>query len=548
MAIGKISGTMLQGVLERQGTSLSITSNSGVTGTTAYFDVANNRLGVNNNSPQYALDVTGNAHIGNLYIQGNTVTLDSGYKLNLGSIANVTIAGGSPNYILYTDGAGNLAFGNLNQISPLEVFTGNNITLGSNTVGALVSNAAAFTISTQITNSIATLNQVLGNITNSGGNIITVSGNITAGNIVGTLNGNLVGQVITPNQPYITTVGSLTTLTIIGNTTVSNISGSTATFSTVDAVTGLIIGANSAANTITTGSTGFVLNSNISAPVFVGNLSGNILGGTSATFAGNVQAGNLIASGTVTGAQVVTGNIYTDYIAPDQNTVTVFTGSLAVGVPTGTSGTRPSGALGLIRYNTQLQTLEFYGALGWTPVTNTITSQLLTPDGVSQSFTLNQTATTSGTIVSINGTVQQPTVAYNITGTTITFTEVPKSTDIVDVRFIASVVGSSFDFQIIDTGNITVGTGTSVIDSFYSNVYRSAKYAISSVNPFDAEYAEVVVLQFGGTPMTTQIVAVRTGGNSLAFSANATGNTVSVWANATTASNQLRIEKTYFLL
>ena len=77
MAIGKITGTMLQANLERQGTNISIDA-------AAYFDVTNYRLGVNNNSPQYTLDISGNAHLGNLYILGNTITTDSGKKLNLG--------------------------------------------------------------------------------------------------------------------------------------------------------------------------------------------------------------------------------------------------------------------------------------------------------------------------------------------------------------------------------------------------------------------------------------------------------------------------------
>jgi len=59
MAIGKISGTMLQANLERQGTNISIDA-------TAYFDVNNHRLGVNNLSPQYTLDLTERARMGKL--------------------------------------------------------------------------------------------------------------------------------------------------------------------------------------------------------------------------------------------------------------------------------------------------------------------------------------------------------------------------------------------------------------------------------------------------------------------------------------------------
>lgn len=147
---------MLQANLVRQGTNLSVDA-------TAYFDVNNYRLGVNNSSPQYTLDVNGNAHVGNLLILGNTISSTTG-KINLGSIANVQITGGSPNTIVYTDGAGNLSFGTLDTLSGLEGFTGNYIALGANTQGALVSNATTLTTTTAVTDAIADLNYVLGKL------------------------------------------------------------------------------------------------------------------------------------------------------------------------------------------------------------------------------------------------------------------------------------------------------------------------------------------------------------------------------------------------
>lgn len=157
MAIGKITGTMLYPNLERQGADLSIDANVG------YFDVTNRRVGVNTSSPAYTLDVNGNARVGNLTILGNTIVSNTG-KINLGSISNVVITGGTANYIMYTDGAGNLAFGNLVTLSQLETFYSNVIQLGANSAGALVSNAVTLTSSTNVTDSIAQLNYVLGKL------------------------------------------------------------------------------------------------------------------------------------------------------------------------------------------------------------------------------------------------------------------------------------------------------------------------------------------------------------------------------------------------
>jgi len=155
MAIGKISGTMLQANLERQGTNISIDA-------TAYFDVNNHRLGVNNLSPQYTLDLTGNAHLGNIYVLGNTITVDPGYKLNLGNISNITIAGGTNGYVVGTDGAGGLSFISVSSLS--SSITGNLVPLGSNVAGALVSNAVSLTTTTDVTDAIAELNYVLGKL------------------------------------------------------------------------------------------------------------------------------------------------------------------------------------------------------------------------------------------------------------------------------------------------------------------------------------------------------------------------------------------------
>jgi hypothetical protein len=347
MAIGKITGQMLNNNLDRSGLNLAIDANL------AYFDVNNRYVGISNASPAYPLDAPGNVRLANLLIQGNTITANVG-KVNLGAPTNITITGGGLGYVLYTDGAGNLSFGNLNTVANLELFYANTIVLGSNTVGALSTNAAVFTVNTNVTNTIATLNQILGNITNSGGNIITVTGNVTAGNINGAHYGNVFGTIL--------------------------------------------------------------------------------------------------------------GNVYTDYILPLSSGITTFATASAIALPSGATGARPSGNAGLIRYNTQLNTIEYYNGVTWIAINNAITDQLLTPDGVSTTFTLNQTATASGIIVSINGTLQQPGVAYTVAGTNITFAEVPKSTDIVDIRFVSAttavqLTGLSNDFST--TGNMTANNITS---------------------------------------------------------------------------------------
>ena len=107
MAIGRISGLLLQDNLERQ--AGGVTKNLAIDTDLTYFDVYNRRLGINTTSPQYSLDVLGNVQLGNLVIYNNTIISTTG-QIDLGTVANVKISGGSPSQFITTDGSGNLSF------------------------------------------------------------------------------------------------------------------------------------------------------------------------------------------------------------------------------------------------------------------------------------------------------------------------------------------------------------------------------------------------------------------------------------------------------
>ena len=576
MAIGKISGVMLQNNLARQGVNIAIDANL------AYFDVNNRYVGINTQAPAYPLDLIGNAHLGNLYSLGNTITSDTG-KINLGSIANVVITGGQANYIVYTDGAGNLSFGNLNTLSGLEGFTGNNITLGANTQGSL-SNALTFSSSTSVTDAIADLNRLLGNITNNTGSIITTT------TVYST---DLYGNVRTATQPYITSLPntiSMNALNVLGNT---SIGGNLFVTGNINVVTGNITTINSAffvGNTITgfgalyagipSGYSvlpnlvaQFSTNSNSYAQINAQNISsgqqattdyvatanngtdtiyyvdlgiasntynpalefnslgtslysndaylytqgnvastpgGNLVIGTatvnkairfisggvgSANVVVTMNSPNTISSGSTTGAVVIAGdtgingninaagnvtannftgnvvgnitgnvvgtlhgNVYADIITPYQTNITVFNSNTAIRIPVGDTVHRPTGSSGMIRFNTDTPALEYYDGTMWVPVTNTVVDQQITPDGVNSTFTLNQAATSVGVIVSINGVLQQPGSAYSVSGTQITFTQTPLTSDIVDVRFLGAAVtiNTTLSEDLLVNGNVTL--------------------------------------------------------------------------------------------
>ena len=225
-----------------------------------------------------------------------------------------------------------------------------------------------------------------------------------------------------------------------GNVLTTNIYGDRI-WSNVLSLSNLVVG-NVQANTVTTtnglfwaNGTPFTNYGNIDVAAYL------------PTYTGNISPGN-----------VSTANIYTDTITPYNTPITVFNSSTAIGLPVGATVDRPTGATGYLRYNTDTSSIEYYTGATWIAVTNTITDQIITPDGVNTTFTLSQATTTVSIIVSINGVLQQPNLAYSVTDDQITFVQVPEDTDIIDVRFLGASVtlNTTLTDDLFVSGNITL--------------------------------------------------------------------------------------------
>ena len=413
MAIGRITGPMLFSNLERQGVNLAIDGNL------VYADVTGRYVGINNSNPGFDLDVPGNVRLATLTILNDTITSNTG-SIKLGSTANIKITGGTQYDVLYTDGSGNLAFGNLNVISGMDGFTGNNISLGTNTYGNL-SNAIVFSESTTLTDAIAELNRLLGNITDSIGTTIHVSGNITGANITGT---TIYGNIVSPTINAIN--ANVTAANIAISTLQSNI-GAYETWANLE-----IASTNS-----NVASFGTYSNANaVTQAVSINSLATGANANTAAyltTYSGNISAGNITST--------FYGNVHTDYIFSQTANVVTIIGTGSLQVPVGTTAEQPIGHNGMLRFNTDIPALEYFDGTVWVPVTNTVTDQQITPTGSDDTYTLDQDANTVGIIVSINGTLQKPYTAYNVHDSNqITFSQIPLATDLIDIRFLGAAV------------------------------------------------------------------------------------------------------------
>lgn len=171
--------------------------------------------------------------------------------------------------------------------------------------------------------------------------------------------------------------------------------------------------------------------------VYVAGYQYSGLLGTS-TLPGNTTIGNLVITNTTITTNQVNGNII---LEPTGNGFAVIDTTTGLVLPTGNTAYRPSSPVqGTIRFNTNSTEVEVWDGTQWAGVggtTASITNQYITGDGSSTVFTLDQESSAAAIIVSTNGVVQFPDVAYTVTGNLITFAEAPTSTDVVDIRFTA---------------------------------------------------------------------------------------------------------------
>jgi hypothetical protein len=265
-------------------------------------------------------------------------------------------------------------------------------------------------------------------------------------------------------------------------------------------------------------------------------------------------------------------------------------------IPVGTTAQRPgltggTDTTGMMRYNTTTGGLEFFtGAVWSSPGTafTVIVDQQFNGDGSTVNFTLSQSQTSAGVIVSINGVMQIPTLAYSVTGTTLTFTEAPANGDIIDVRELtttqtvtvsglASVntfMGVSSDnngvyidtstttpgqattywntagAQVSNIANVTVGYtgGAATLDSFLANTYSTAKYIVTSTisGTTIREVAEILVVTDGVNADNVVYGVVSTAGNTMTtWTSNVVSGNVTLYATPTNPNQIYRIKKDY---
>jgi hypothetical protein len=429
-----------------------------------------------------SVSVSGNVTGGNLLTSGliSASSNVTGGNIKTGGVVSAT-GNVTGNFIL---GNGSQLTGIITSVSNvvngdsnLNISTANaNVTISVSTVG----NVAVFT---------PTGASILGNVVVS--NTISATGNITtAGFFVGNFIGNISGNITVPgaNTQVLYNnsgnAGASSGFTFNQATNVMTVSGNTSSGNILTA--GLI----SATGNVTGN---FILGNGSQLTGVITSVDANSLLGN--TLSSNVIFSSLTTLGTLTNLSV-SGNVTLANISIVDTTLSstgnliAFAGNSGIVLPSGNTAQRPvSPPTGTTRFNITLDTTETYDGVQWVAGGNviapgSISNQQITPDGTGNTFALNQESTTSSVLVSINGVWQQPTVAYEVTGNSISFTQTPFNTDIIDIRFISYLSQVSY---------LTNSAGNSAINvTPYGNIlFTTANntFATMTSSSFDINYS-----------------------------------------------------------
>ena len=517
---------------------------------------------------------------GNAYIAGNII---------LGSALNYVPAN-APMQIGF----------NINNFSQFAIQNANGGNNASTDIAAVANNGSDNDTYIDMGITSSNYSQAAYSLYNPNDGYLIVSGNTTSGG------GNLILNTYQKNDIIFATGGTYANAEVArfhGNTTTSGyFVVKTGTNNTLSANTGALQvwgGASVSGNTFTGGSSyqmgGALFNHNQAS---AGTTGGN---NNNAFIMQGVNDSTLIYAKPLSAydAVIIGGNGASTSFAQGAKLVINSTDSILL--PTGTNSQRPGSSggtdtTGMLRFNTTGGAIEWYNGTSWQTASTSFTviaDQQFNGDGSTVAFTLSSSQTTASCIVSINGVVQIPTLAYSVSGTTLTFTEAPAPGDVIDVREITTtstvlgladasgyntvnvVTGTGITFTtgtssqtiqytigtsgaIVTNGsNVTVASaGTSVIDNLFANAYSSAKYTITAViqNTNIREVTEVLMVHNGdGTSVTTATVAtygrVNTAGNTLVtYGATTTGNIAQLQATTTNANTILRIKRDYMAL
>lgn len=226
-------------------------------------------------------------------------------------------------------------------------------------------------------------------------------------------NGNLIYLDVNANRVGINTATPGDAFEVVGNILVGNI--------TIPSVGNVLLG-NVNINNLAEP----IANSDAATKFYVDAMSGNV-----------TSIGNLTVADTTITTVTANANILID---PNGTGEFQIVGTNGFVIPVGTTAERPSPTLqGTMRFNSDNLRVEVYDGTEWDQIVGGVTNQAFDGDGSTVDFTLDRVSTSAAALVMLNGVVQVPGVAYNMTpnpSANLVFTEAPAVSDKIDIRFL----------------------------------------------------------------------------------------------------------------
>jgi len=396
--------------------TLTVSSTSSFTGNiTSAFNVTGNITGGNLSAGAGIISTTGNVNGGNVNVTGNVNSVDGYFTGNVGVLGTLTA---TSNIIANTSGIfyGDTVTGNAAIYAGLPTFT----ILGSNVVAQFTGNVNSYSQINfeNISNGNRASTDYIATADNGDDSSYYVDLGINSSTFDDPVNYAGYG----PNDSYVHNHGG--NLIINPETTGTTIK--------------LMVGGTANSDVISTVSEQglYVDVGNLYTPNIT-SLSGRVTvnsGSDDVDFAVNGDT-----SANVFYVDAATGTASFGSSTQTTNAIVAFNATNSILMPVGNTTQRPgTGVIGMLRFNSVDDNLEIYSSSGWeavgVPVFTVIADEQFNGDGSTLAFTLGSSQTTASCIVSINGVVQIPTIAYSVSGTTLTFTEAPEPGDLIDVR------------------------------------------------------------------------------------------------------------------
>ena len=196
----------------------------------------------------------------------------------------------------------------------------------------------------------------------------------------------------------------------------------------------------------------------------------------------------------------------------------------ALRLPVGNTAQRPTGATGIIRFNSQTGKYEgstdgsTYVSFGTESDTPTISKVSATGDGSSTTFTGffgSAPAAVANVLIFIDNVYQEPTENYTVSGTNITFTSAPHNgARIFGIVGFDNTALASGGVARTETSSVNFTSTATTIMSFNASTYRAAELFIKLTDTANTEYAAMKanVIHNGSTAFGNIYGVVNTAG------------------------------------